>query len=161
IREQHFREFADLEKHFNISSHSGLEAVVRSFEEVAADVKAFEFMGRDEKYVEQVYERYTLPSNYTDLTVISFDRLKVIAKKNVGAARRLMVMDFAESLAVFKYLDNHAYKILSEQLKVVRKALGEKDYTLIKELSQAYIVAIRGDFITQIRKTLEQFGRLT
>ncbi|MFH1506722.1 MAG: hypothetical protein ABIE94_07115, partial [archaeon] len=46
IREQHFREFADLEKHFNISSHSGLEAVVRSFEEVAADVKAFEFMGR-------------------------------------------------------------------------------------------------------------------
>ncbi|MFH1505801.1 MAG: hypothetical protein ABIE94_02325 [archaeon] len=119
IERDYHGEFAQLEERFGFSrfgksKNSEIEAIVESFEEVAAHVHTFNFRGRDEKYVEQVYEKYRIQQGDPE-SIQEFVDVQLADSKFI---------QIAEALASFDYLDLKTAGLIRESLSKY-KGLGD------------------------------------
>ncbi len=124
LRETHHEEFQELEQLFELqkeheyrdqgnlqtaSQISRMNTILSSFEEVASDVRTYEFMGRDQKFAEQVYKKYE-GINPNDPRTFNL-YISSQWEKNGGTA------SIAEAISIIRYIDPENGDAFIETLK--------------------------------------------
>ncbi|MEA3513867.1 MAG: hypothetical protein U9R34_00130 [Nanoarchaeota archaeon] len=115
IEQEYEKDFKSLEEQLGFSRWGesrikGVEAIVQSCEEVAAHIKTFDFMEKDEKYAKLVYDIYQVnPYNKKEVEWFVDDCLQ--------EDNTLGHIQLAETIATINYLDEEAGNNIKEHLK--------------------------------------------
>ena len=148
IREQHHTEFRDLEDRLELGKEQfyrekkdaqkadeirRMNDILASFEEVAANVRTYEFMGRDQKFVEMVYERYRLNPNDEE-SVKDFFTFGTKNEQNMiklaEALTTLSIIDYDVGNDLIKRFKSE-YSFMSIGRRVIKKIeLFSRSFTL-------------------------------
>ena len=158
LRERHNDEFRDLEERFDLQRNEGLNAVVKSFEEVASHVRTFEFMEQDERYVNNLYDKYKL----SDLSKIGVDRVIFDALDGLNQPDKFNdnFSFLIEMVGTFKYVDNSTYDNIKSSIERHKNIIDPEKYSLLNDLStRIEEVGSSDEFIPILKSSLEIFKK--
>lgn len=120
IEQEHHQEFRALEKRFDFSmwgesKNWEMESLVESFQEVAAQIKTFDFMRRDQNFVGEVHNKYKL--NPHDLgSATSFIGVHIRNTED-HILNTDKLCKIAEAIVVFDHMDQTTSNVLRKEME--------------------------------------------
>jgi len=160
IIEQNQQEFQNIDDRFSLQQHKHMRELARSFEEVAADARTHEFMGYDQKFLDQVYNKY----NINDTSKVGIDRKVFSLMNNMETDHDKIIkrsIDLIEMLGTFKNLDERTYDYILESIDRHKHNLDPQLYSALMDIGKiSSQIGTGSDIVGLLLTALDRFKKV-